>query len=131
MEIDITSLVARSCEMHHYSASQMELGPDAGRITWENSLDNAEESPLLTEGEQIETARDYFGEFGAWDDDERAAWSAQEVNALLLQLIAGDIREALPELLDDYEEYKRLAEEGPISSRIFRADGRWYYYVGM
>jgi len=35
-------------------------------------------------------------EFGAWGDAKRAAWSADDINALLVQFISGDAREFEP-----------------------------------
>lgn len=92
MEIDITSFMAET-DAFQFSASAAELGQDAGKITWGNAIDEAHRAPLLTTPEQIDEARDWFGEFGAWDDEERAAWSDDEVNALVIQFISGNIRE--------------------------------------
>lgn len=143
MEIKITHLVNRSDEMYYYSASRAELGDGVGQITWQNAMDNCDsENPdadpiLLILPSEIEIAKNWFADFGAWDSEEIEAWDDQEVNALLLQFIAGDIRESLPELLDDYEEYQKQAEAGQISGRIYKCDiednddfGEWFIYIG-
>ncbi len=46
MEIDITHFV-KTAEPCEFSASQMELGANVGKITWENAKREAGESPLL------------------------------------------------------------------------------------
>ena len=125
MELDITHLMAEAAEMKYYSASAFELGEDAGAITWNNSLDHVEESPLLTDA-QLPEFRDYIREFGAWDDEEIDSWSLTECNALCLQLIAGDIRErqhyADRDELDDYE--------SQCGGRIYGDGDQWFYYIG-
>lgn len=40
MELDITSFV-RDAAPFEFSASQMEMGEDAGRITWRNACEEA------------------------------------------------------------------------------------------
>ena len=144
MEIKITHLVERKDDMIYYSASRMELGDDAGQVTWENAIGNCcpdnpdSDGILLTTPDQIQEVKDYFGSFGAWDDEEREAWTDQEVNALLLQSIAGDVREAGDSLTENYAAYTEQVESGSISGRIYRCDvkgsenfGEWFYYVGM
>lgn len=115
----------------------MEMGQDAGRITWDNAMDNcASDNPdadgaLLADEEGIAHAREWAAAFGAWDEDEIASWSAQEVNALVLQYIAGDIREAMPDLVDDYDAYERDAQAGRIGGNIFRdEDNQFWFYLG-
>lgn len=129
MEIKITHMVIDGDEMPFLSGSVAELGENAGKVTWQNSLKYAEEHALLKTPEQIQQARDYFKEFGAWSSEEIAAWSAHEVNALLVQFIAGDIREF--ESFDSYEEYQAASESGSVSGNLFRGDdGHFYFYVG-
>ncbi len=127
MELDITHLMERSGEMIRYSASQAEIGEHAGRITWQNAMDQAEiPPPLLATDDQLPEFRDYIRTFGAWDDEEIDSWSLTECNALCLQLIAGDIRErqhyADRDELDDYE--------SRCGGRIYGDGDRWFYYIG-
>ncbi|MCC9603491.1 hypothetical protein LOC67_23325 [Stieleria sp. JC731] len=132
MELNVTALVERATDLIYYSASVAELGSDAGSVTWQNAVDRSEESPLITADDQLQTARDYFAEFGAWEQTEIDAWNAHEVNALLLQFISGDIREADSlGLLSDPAAYEREAERGTISGRLYFGDcGQWFFYVG-
>ena len=125
----------RKDEMSYYSASRAELGDNARQITWQNSLDNCDvDNPdadpiLLKTGGQLENVKSWFADFGAWDDEEIEDWDNQTVNALLLQFIAGDIREM--EHYDSYEEYQIAAKRGSCSGRIYRADdNKWFIYVG-
>lgn len=127
-ELDITHLVEDSDSMIDYSASHRELGENAGRITWQNAVESATDSPLVTDPDQLQECRDYFAEFGAWAEEDLAAMSDEEINALLLQFIAGAIRERQhyvdSDEMDDYEER--------LGGRIYQGDdGRHYYHVGI
>ena len=91
MEIEITSLL--ELDSFALSHSAYEGGENAGRNTWQASLSQAEETPLLDTPEKLQAMRDFARESGGWDAKERAAWSPQEINALFLQWIAGDVRQ--------------------------------------
>lgn len=84
MYIDITDFV-RNVEACDLSASKMELGNDAGKITWNNAKAEAALHPLFSTDAEIEACRAWAEEFGAWDRDEIAAWSSDECNALVLE----------------------------------------------
>jgi hypothetical protein len=129
LELDITHMIEDSDRMYYLSGSRMEHGDNAGQITWDNSKDYAEEHPLLKD-DQIETARDYFKEYGAWSDEERSQWSPIEVQALVIQSVAADIREM--EHYSSILEWRRASKNGACSSNIFYArdenkQRRWYY----
>lgn len=134
MEINITRFVETS-EPFEFSASIMERGQNAGPQTWANAKDFASEKPFLTTEDELEEMREYIAGFGAWDDEEIAAMSATDLNALLVQLISGDMREAGLDACDledfDWEEYEERASAGTISSNLCRGDdGQVYYYIG-
>ena len=130
MEIDITSFF-ENAEAFNYSASQAELGQNAGKITWNAAVADSSEFMLLDTEEKREEWRADVRGFGAWDDDEIAAWSDQELNALLIQFISEDIREFESLCGDDWEEYQKLQEQGTVSGRMYLGDdGSIYFYVG-
>jgi hypothetical protein len=132
-EIDVTAIVEdEDCSL--LSASAMELGPNAGRITWQNCTDHFAPSegtnPLLVPAVHCDEIVDYFLEYGAWSREELEAHSVEELNALVLQEVAATVREI--ESFDSYEEYEAAAREGSASGRVYRGDnGRWYFYLGM
>ena len=134
MEINITHLV-NAGNMMDYSASIAEIGDYAGVYTWRAAMDefcpDDEDSKALVTGDDVQTVKDYFGRFGAWDTEERESWTDQEVNALLLQFIAGDIREAGDDLTDDYPSYQKRAEAGSISSNIYKSGDQFFYCIGF
>ena len=111
MEIEITSLA--SSDQFALSHSAAEGGQNSGRETWQASLAAAEDTPLLDTPEKLEAMRDFALSSGGWNEEEVAAWSAQEVNALFLQWIAGDCREC-PAILDGVS----FEERGP---------GEWFH----
>ncbi len=100
---------------------------------WSDAIAIAEgrDLPGLDESE----ARDFFAGFGAWDREEIAAWSSQEIVALVLQFAAGDLREVqslcpgdgVGEI--DWEEAQLLNEEGTIGGRLYAQDGELFISI--
>jgi hypothetical protein len=132
MEIDISDFFANA-DPWEYSASQAERGANAGKLTWEAAQrDSQDFGDMLDTAEKLQAMRDHIKGFGAWDDAEIAAMDDTALRALLIQMIAGDIREGgLDALEPDWDEYERGAEAGRHSGNIYRADdGRVWYYVG-
>ncbi len=131
MEINITSFVQNE-DPFEYSASVMERGENAGQETWNNAKNMA---PVLLDTEdKIEALRKYVKDFGAWDDEEIASWDDNECNALFIQLISGDMREASMLDIDDFDwdQYEKDASAGRISGNISRADdGQIYYQLNL
>ena len=119
---------------HDLSASRVELGENAGKITWANAMQEAAERdpPLLDNEDKMGAFRDFIRGFGAWDDETINGWSSQECNALLAQFIAGDMREAGfgDSTPDDaaWQEYERRANDGAISGRLYRGDDGAVYF---
>jgi len=132
MEIDITTLAeVNAFDLSH---SVAEGGENAGKNTWENSKAEAKRHPVLDTPEKLQAMRDYARSFGAWSEDEIKGWSDTELNALLLQMIAGDCRElgadSLAEI--DWEEAEELQGEGQAPSNMFKGtDGKIYFYLGF
>ena len=139
MEINITAFF-KNANPSAYSASIAERGDNAAAETWRAAIEATNEYPLLKteelgawDEEKIAAFREYAAEFGAWDEEEIAKWTPTECNALLVQMISGDMREVGMDAYDwDWIEYERGCEAGEFSSRIFGGDdGEVYYYVGM
>jgi hypothetical protein len=133
MELNITRFFNEAAPMD-YSASAAEIGQNAGRDTWIAACGDAPEYAewLDTEDKRDEFRR-YVKSFGAWDKEEIAAWTNDELTALLMQMIAGDIREGnLDTESPDWEAYREMSEHGQISGHIYPGDdGQIYYYIGM
>ncbi len=128
-EIDVSFLLTE--DAGQFSASRMELGEDAGRITWRNALNSADLISLTPE--EILEAKDHIRDWGAWEDEEIDGWSDDETKALIIQSAAGDYREAesccWDEELNDIDwqsEYRKQAEAGSISGNLYFADGKLY-----
>jgi hypothetical protein len=137
MEIDITDFV-ETAEPSEFSASVAELGQNAGKITWANAKREAQNRPFpLLMADDRDEFEAWIKGFGAWEDEEIAAWSLDECNALLIQYISGDLRELLDlcpgddEYGIDWGEARSLQEQGTISGNIYEGDdGRLYFYMG-
>lgn len=128
MDINITRFF-READPFEFSASRAERGQNAGAETWANAKREGEESPLLTTPEQIDALRDYVKDFGAWSDEEIAAWSDTECNALFIQLVSGDIREAgLDTDSPDWAQYQKDSEKGRIAGNLYPGDDGEVYY---
>ncbi len=131
MYIDITSLLELEC--FNLSHSRAEGGENAGQNTWNASKAQANKTPLLDTEEKLEAMRDFARSSGGWTREEIAAWNAEEINALFLQWVAGDVREAGADSLDgiDWEEYEKMATEGRVSSNLSKGDdGQISFYLG-
>lgn len=133
-ELKITRFITEA-DPFEFAASRAERGQNAGAETWSNAKAEAAERPLLSP-EEIDQVRDYFGTFGAWDAEERAAWSADDVNALLIQFISGDLREAQSLCPGDgpgdvdWKRYEKLAHKGTVSGIMGEGtDGEIYIYL--
>lgn len=130
MEVNITHFFNTAAPMD-YSASVAEIGNDAGPATWAAAGDDSPDYMLLDDDAKRDAFKAHIAGFGAWSDEEVAAWTEVELNALFMQLISGDMREADigPEsTADDWIAYEERAHAGQISGNIFRAtDGEVYY----
>src|ERR1700690_1141459 len=131
MELNITNFFNNAAPMD-YQASMAEIGQDAGQSTWQAACDDSDDYPMLDTDDKRDEFRQYVKGFGAWTEDEIAQWSDQELNALLIQMIAGDMREGdLDTDNPDWEKYQKDSESGRISGRIYKGDdSQVYYYVG-
>lgn len=121
MEINITKFFNEAAPMD-YSASVAEIGNDAGPSTWSASNEDSHDYFMLDTDEKREAFRNHVKGFGAWSDEEIAAWTDTELNALFIQLVSGDMREAglhAGMTIEDWQEYQRLSEEGQCSGNIF------------
>jgi hypothetical protein len=131
MELDITRFFMDE-DAADYSASAAELGQNAGKITWNAAKEAATTYDFLDTDEKRDAFRAYVKGFGAWSEEEIAAWDNDGLNALLIQMISGDMREgglnAGDNLTDaEWEEY----ENGGNAGRLYRGDsGKVYYYIG-
>ena len=82
-EINITRLVTDT-ETWELTRSVATHGPNVARNTWENALQTAQDSPLLTTEEELQAMRDWAYSSGGWDESEIDSWSDQELNAIVI-----------------------------------------------
>lgn len=137
MEIDISAVFAAIAPMD-YSASMAEIGADAGPSTWRAACEDAPGHGLLQSADELQAMRDFARSSGGWTTDELQAMPDDEIRALFLQWISGDLREMFPgrrtlvDLTDaDWQRAETLQHEGAIPSNIYRGDdGRVYFYLG-
>ena len=134
LEIDITDFVANECP-RDYSASIAELGPTAARDTWQAAKDNAPDWNFLDTVEKQDAFAQYLRGMGFGDGAVDDEWmrNAAELNALCLQEIASQLREAengraVSEWISvDWDEYRERSEAGQVSGALYCGDdGRIY-----
>lgn len=129
MRINITQFIRENC-MRDYSASVAEIGENAGADTWRAACEDSADNMLLDTEEKRDAFRAFVRSSGGWTEDEIAAWSDTELNALFLQWVAGDWRECIewPDVDDIWANYEELAQAGTVPSNIWRDDvGNIYY----
>lgn len=135
MEINITHLTNGETPWRDYSASAMELGQDAGKITWGHAMEDAPGFALFPESD-CDELREQFQRFGAWTEEELKEMDYTQLQALLLQFLSGDIREVPsknePFSPEWWKEYEGLAEDGLFSCMLGKGeDGTvWWYFGG-
>lgn len=134
MEINITRFMRDAAPMD-YSASAAEIGNDAGPTTWRAAMDDAGEFLFLETVDQLDAMREHIGAMGAWDSEEIAAMTDQQLNAMFLQCVAGDVREAGFDGMPDeaqWADYVAGAEAGRYAGRIMQSvdAGEVLYYIG-
>lgn len=132
MEINITRFF-NAADPRNYSASQAEMGKDAGRITWNNAVNDSPEYMFIT-AENREEVEAHFRAYGAWSEEEIAAWSDQELNALFMQDVSAEIREFNELAKGDWQEWEALCHAGTCSGRLYgdglSVDGETYFQIG-
>ncbi len=130
LELDMTFLHDVDCGL--LSASQAELGPMAGKITWNNCLELAASLPAISD-EVAGELRDYFRGYGAWEDNEIDGWTNLETYALAIQEAASQYREAesicwSDDLMGiDWEAYGCEAEKGRVQGNLWGTLGGMLY----
>ena len=130
MEFNVTDIIENH-DTAEFSGSVYSSGLDnIGAVTWRRAHEYATESPLATTPDQLAAIADWVAEFGAWDEAEIEAMSDTDLNAMLVQSVAGDKNTS--EHYDSFEEYSE--KEG---GRLYQCDidgdkdfGQWFYYVG-
>ena len=136
-EIDVTRLVFGHPGASEFSANQAELGVNAGKITWANAMQEAkgESDRFLSDDAKLQDMRDWAEATGAWGGEHIAEWSDDELEALFIQLVSCDIRDAKIDGLCegdeiDWESIEAHQREGHISSNLVPAgDGRVYFLL--
>lgn len=128
--VNITAFLAAEC-MRDYSASVAEIGAGAGRYTWSACTENAPAWNFIP-AESLDYFRDWVQSSGGWTRAEIHAWSVDELQALCLQWIAGDVRQVgADNPAADWEEIRADQESGRIPSSIYRADDGQIYWECM
>lgn len=130
MELNITQFFNQAAPMD-YSASIAEIGQNAGTDTWNAACEDSEDYPLLVTADQLDAFQEFVSDSGGWTDEEIAEWSTRELNALCIQWISGDMREAGLDADSTDEDWKEYEANDSLCHRLFKGiDGQIYFYIG-
>lgn len=128
MQIQITRFF-KDAAASDYSASALELGNNAAKITWNHANEDSADFMFLDTQEKRDAFSEYMTACGFSEDFTN--WTTLKVNALFLQEISATIRESGLDIDDpDWDEYERLSEEGTVCKIYPGTDGEIYYYIG-
>lgn len=139
MEINITHII-RGESLDDFACSQAERPGYAGQGSWGAAMASAsrllsssavfnnpaaiDHRAPVTEDDFDAAIVEWLKPWGGWSDDEIEAMGADGRRALLLQFIAGDIRESGvdedPDSDDAWADYETRATDGQCQSSIFR-----------
>ena len=133
-QIDITVLLSPKNDNFvpfDLSNNRATLGQDAGKLTWEASKEAAQEICLLDTEEKREEFRSFVKNSGGWTMDEIEKWDSLKLNAMFLQWVAGDIREAFgDEEFEnwDWKQYEKDCHLGICHSSLFKTEDEKVYF---
>lgn len=135
MDININKYFENELCPSDFSASAAELGNimDAEELTWYYANEESQDTVLLTTFEQFAAFIEHVEGIGFDFSEDEKPMNGQELNALFIQLISGDIRESigLDQTPIDWESYEKDCEQGMNSANIFKGtDNNIYYYLG-
>lgn len=134
MELNITTFW-HAAGFIDYSASAAEIGQNAGRITWDQSIEDSPQFMILDNPDKLSAFQNFVQSSGGWTIEEIKAYSDVELNALCLQWISGDAREAFPgaRSAEDIgpEQWAEYEANENFCHRLFLGmDGAVYFNVG-
>jgi len=115
MELNITDFFYNA-RTKDYQNSVFNSGlENIGTITWNNALRDSDKYTFATEENQ-EALKGWLAEFGAWTPEEMDTWDLKDLNALLIQFVAGWVQEK-----EDvsWEEYEKLSCDGQVSGCLY------------
>lgn len=102
------------CGPEHMSGSAAELGPNAGKFTWERCLEAAKDHISLFQGVDYDALREHFNDYGAWDQEAVNGWNDEQLRALAIQEIAADYRYQTEQDASEDQVRHLLAKDGLI-----------------
>ena len=132
MELDITCMLDE--RLKDYSDSIANSGlRNIAKVTWNNALKS--DISFVT-NESIKEVREYLSTFGAWSLQELNEFTLNEVNALVIQLVSGDLQEYLEAKQGSKQEFEEWEER--FGGRVYECDvedyelyGNLFYYLGI
>lgn len=115
MELNITNFFYNS-EPVYYQDSVANSGlENIGHVTWQNALRDSDDHTFATEQNQ-KALKGWLAEFGAWSPEEMDTWDLKDLNALMIQFVAGWVEE---KNRFTWEEYEKESCAGQVSGCLY------------
>lgn len=131
-EININSIMNNPLfDPFYYSNSIANSGlNNIGQLTWENAKNS---SLQFVTNENKQLFIDYFLGFGAWEENELQ--NINELNALFIQFVSGDLNELGINLEHSTEDKIRILKNSENDDQLplnifYGIDKNFYYYIG-
>jgi hypothetical protein len=121
MDFNITSLAAEKLVPITYS-------PKNRGSEWKRAKRKATQFKFIDSVDKIGAMLEYMKDSGGWDAEERRAMSLHDFNALFLQMVASELRDANAETLDsiDWGAYEANDNRG----NLFKSCEEYFIYIG-
>ena len=115
MELNITDFFYKARTLDYQNSIANSGLSNIGEITWNKAKRDAKKYAFATD-ENRECLIDWLEGFGAWEREEMNAWTLKELNALMIQFVAGWVQEKENRT---WEEYEKLSCAGQVSGCLF------------
>lgn len=115
MELNITKFFYEAKPINYQNSIAVSGLQNIGDINWKRAKKDSRLYVFATE-ENRKDFVDWLEGFGAWERDEMEAWTLKELNALIIQFVAGWVQEK--ENIT-WKEYEKLSNSGQVSGCLY------------
>jgi len=127
MELDITEFFYHARTLDYQDSIANSGLQDIGKITWNRAREDSGKYPFAMD-ENRQALIEWLSGFGAWDRTEMDAWTLPELNALMIQFVAGWVQEKENQT---WEEYEKESCAGQVSGCLYEdIEGNVFASVG-
>lgn len=125
MELNITNFYENARTKDYQNSVAVSGLSNIGEITWNRAKRDSDKYVFATD-ENRERLIDWLAGFGAWERDEMKEWTLQELNALMIQFVAGWVQDKENRTWDEYE---KASEAGQVGGELFECEGEVFAMI--